>query len=230
MQTAHRTGDAILEWDSAAALEGLPYPRHYFDFEGIDLPVPHWPGVRPYEQIPFQWSCHIESAPGVFRHAEFLDLSGGDPSIPCVQHMLETISPDGLGPIFVYFQTYEEGRLKELAQRHPQYAADLNRYIERLVDLHPLVRKHYYHPAMRGSFSIKRVLPTIAPDLDYAALGEVSDGIAAQVAYLYAAFDQETSVERKQALRESLLIYCKQDTWAMVEVAYHLQRKGRPKG
>jgi hypothetical protein len=228
MQTAHRTGEAILEWDSGAALEALPYPRYYFDFEGIDLPVPYWVGVRPYEQIPFQWSCHIETTPGVFEHHAFLDLSGDDPSIPCIERVLETIPPDGVGPIFVYFQTYEEGRLKELALRHPRYAADLNRYIERLVDLHPMVRNHYYHPAMRGSFSIKPVLPTIAPDLDYASLGEVSDGIAAQVAYLYAAFDPGTSLERKQEFRESLLTYCKQDTWAMVEVAYHLQRRGRP--
>jgi hypothetical protein len=228
MQAAHRTGEAILEWDSGGTLEGLPYPRYYFDFEGIDLPVPYWFGVRPYEQIPFQWSCHVESAPGVFEHAEFLDLSGEDPSVPCIERMLDAIPPDGLGPIFVYFQTYEEGRLRELAERHPTYAADLSLYIGRLVDLHPLVRAHYYHPAMRGSFSIKPVLPTIAPDLDYAALGEVSDGIAAQVAYLYAAFDAETTPQRKESLRESLLRYCKQDTWAMVEVAYHLQRRGRP--
>ena len=41
-------------------------------------------------------------------------------------------------------------------------------------DLHPIVRANYYHHAMRGSFSIKKVLPTIAPDLDFDALEEVS--------------------------------------------------------
>jgi hypothetical protein len=81
---------------------------------------------------------------------------------------------------------------------------------------------------MRGSFSIKAVLPTIAPDLDYDNLKEVTGGTAAQVAYLYAALDPTTTPERKAELRDRLLIYCKQDTWAMVEVAYFLLRLPRP--
>ena len=228
MQIAHRTGQPVLEPGSAAPLAGLPYPRYYFDFEGIDLPVPRWAGVRPYEQIPFQWSCHIERAPGVFDHVEFLDLSGNEPSIPCIERMLEAIPPDGTGPILVYYQTYEVGRLRELAERHPQYAAAVNQYLARIVDLHPMVRANYYCPAMLGSFSIKAVLPTIAPDLDYGSLDEVTNGTAAQVAYLYAALDPQTTPGRKAELRDRLLVYCKQDTWAMVEVAYFLQRQTRP--
>jgi Domain of unknown function(DUF2779) len=228
MQTAHRTGQPVLEPGSSAPFAARPYPRYYFDFEGIDLPVPRWTGVRPYEQIPFQWSCHIERTPGVFEHAEFLDLSGADPSIPCIERMIEAIPPDGPGPIFVYYQTYEVGRLRELAERHPQYRAEIAKYLERIVDLHPIVRNNYYHPAMRGSFSVKAVLPTIASDLAYENLDEVTDGTAAQVAYLYAALDPHTTPARKAELRDRLRIYCKQDTWAMVEVAYFLQRLSRP--
>jgi hypothetical protein len=213
---------------TSSRVAALPYPRYYFDFEGIDLPVPRWAGVRPYEQIPFQWSCHIERARGVFEHVEFLDLSGDDPSIPCIERMLEARPPDGPGPIFVYYQAYEAGRLHELAERHPQYRPQVDQYLARLVDLHPIVRDNYYHPAMLGSFSIKAVLPTIAPDLDYDNIDEVTDGTAAQIAYLYAALDPQTTPERKAELRDRLLIYCKQDTWAMVEVAYFLQRQGRP--
>lgn len=228
MQNAHRSGNPILEPAAREPLSALPYPRYYFDFEGIDLPVPHWQGVRPYEQIPFQWSCHIESAPGQFEHAEFLDLSGDDPSLPCIEAMLETIPPEGDGPILVYYQTYEKGRLQGFAQRHPEHAAAMQRYIDRLVDLHLIVKRNYYHPAMRGSFSIKKVLPTIAPEMDYDALGEVSDGIAAGVAYLYAVFEPGMSEARREELKKKLLAYCKLDTWAMVEVAWHLQKMGRP--
>jgi hypothetical protein len=228
MQTAHRTGQPILEPGSGAPFAALPYPRYYFDFEGIDLPVPRWAGVRPYQQIPFQWSCHIERTPGVFEHVEFLDLSGDDPSIPCIERMLEAIPPDDPGAILVYYQTYEAGRLRELVDRHPQYRAEVAQYLARFVDLHPIVRENYYHPAMRGSFSIKAVLPTIAPDLDYENLDVVTDGTAAQVAYLYAALDPQTTPARKDELRDRLLIYCKQDTWAMLEVAYFLQHLPRP--
>ena len=162
MQTAHRTSVPVLEPNSADALAHLPYPRYFLDFEGIDLPVPHWVGVRPYEQIPFQWSCHIEHADGHFEHTEFRDLTGNDPSIPCIKSLIQTIPPERTERILVYSKTYEEGRLRELGERHPQHAADTRRLIDRLIDLLPLVREHYYHPAMRGSFSIKKVLPTIA--------------------------------------------------------------------
>ena len=228
IQQAHRTGSAVFEPGSDVVLAALPYPRYFFDFEGIDFPVPRWAGVRPYEQIPFQWSCHIEREPGVFEHAEFLDLTGNNPSLPCIERMREVIDPKNNGPIIVYHATYERGRIQELAERHSEYAALLQGYLDRIFDLLPLVKEYFYHPRMQGSFSIKKVLPVIAPELDYAALGEVQEGTAAQVAYLYATLDPNTTLERKTDLEAKLRVYCRQDTWAMIEVAYFLARKPRP--
>ncbi len=51
IQAAHRDGQSVTVPGADAVLNGLPYPRYFFDFEGIDLPVPRWVGVRPYEQI-----------------------------------------------------------------------------------------------------------------------------------------------------------------------------------
>jgi CRISPR/Cas system-associated exonuclease Cas4 (RecB family) len=228
IQQAHRSESPVLAPGSAEVMSKFAYPRYYFDFESIDLPVPRWVGVRPYEHITFQWSCHIERKPGIFEHVEFLDLTGNDPSIGCLESMRKTISADDDGPIFVYFATYEKGRLQELAQRHPEYSDLLENYVARLVDLWRLVRDYYYHPKMRGSFSMKRVLPVIAPELDYGELEEVQEGTGAQVAYLYAVFDPSTASERKADLEKKLRLYCRQDTWAMVEVAYFLAQAGRP--
>jgi hypothetical protein len=228
IQKAHKTGQAILESGSDAILSSLPYPRYFFDFEGINLAVPIWEGVRPFEHIPFQWSCHIERTPGVFEHADFLDLTGNDPSLPCITYMSQVIDPDDEGPIFVYNMTYEKGRLRELAQRHPEYTEVTDKYIGRLLDLEPVVTNYFYHPAMRGSFSIKKVLCAIAPELDYGELDEVQDGTAAQVAYLHTALDPNTTLERKAELDAKLRTYCAQDTWALVEVAHFLELKGRP--
>lgn len=221
IQRAHAQGHVIVEPGAEKILSALPYPRYYFDFEGIDLPVPRWQGVRPYEQVPFQWSCHIERASGVYEHAEFLDLSGQDPSLACIERMREVIADDG-GPILVYYATYERKRLEELAQRHPQYAPLLAGFIARLFDLLPVVKGHFYHPAMAGSFSIKRVLPVVAPELRYDALGEVQEGTGAQLAYLYAVLDPATSPERKAQLESALRAYCRQDTWAMVRIVQFL--------
>lgn len=228
IQQAHRTGQPVLVPGCDAKMATLPYPRYFFDFEGIDLPVPRWAGIRPYEQIPFQWSCHIERSPGIFEHAEFLDLTGDDPSLPCIQLMLEVVNLDDSGPIFVYFATYERGRLEGFAERHPQYAGQMEKYVARLVDLLPLVKNHFYHPAMGGSFSIKKVLPVIAPELNYDELEEVQEGTGAQVAFLYAVFDPNLTQTRKADLDTKLRTYCRQDTWAMVEIAYFLAGTGRP--
>ena len=228
MQLAHFSGKPYLSPDSGTALEDLPYPRYYFDFEGIDLAIPVWQGVRPYEQIPFQWSCHIERAPGVFELGGFLDMSGNDPSLGCIEQLLKTIDLEDNGPIFVYFAAYERGRLEELAKRHPQYARQLENYVSRIVDLLPIVKDHYYHPKMEGSFSIKKVLPVIAPDLNYDKLTEVSDGTGAQLAYIRAALDPSVSAQAKAETEVNAKAYCCQDTWAMVEVAYFIQHKPRP--
>lgn len=228
MQECHRTGLPFLAVNSGKDLKDLPYPRYYFDFEGIDLAIPQWKGVRPYEQIPFQWSCHIERAPGVFELGEFLDVSGKDPSLGCIEQMLKVIDLEDDGPIFVYFAQYERGRLEGLAERHPQYAAQMERYISRLVDLLPIVKEHYYHPKMRGSFSIKKVLPVIAPDLDYKDLTEVQGGTEAQLAYIRIALLDGYSDEEKARTEQNARIYCRQDTWAMVETAYFLARQSRP--
>ncbi len=229
IQQAHKTGGAILDATAADEINALPYPRYFFDFEGIDLPVPQWTGVRPYEQIPFQWSCHIEREPGIFEHAEFLDLSGRDPSLACIKRMGEIIDPEDRGPILVYHQTYERGCIKGLHTRHPEYTELMEIYTGRLVDLLPIVKSNFYHPDMAGSFSIKKVLPVVAPDLDYEELDEVQEGTAAQVAYIEAALDPNITPDRKREIEERLRTYCRQDTWAMAEIAYFLAKKGRPK-
>ena len=87
---------------------------------------------------------------------------------------------------------------------------------ERLVDPLPLVRRHYYHRDMRGSWSLKSVLPTVDPD-GYSNLAEVKSGTDAQAGYMEA-IDPATSPERHAALRDAMLEYCRRDTEAMMIV------------
>lgn len=228
IQAAHKQGKAILSPKARDVIDALPYPRYFLDFEGIDLPIPVWEGVRPYEQVAFQFSLHIQRVPmGPFEHVSFLDLSGADPSASCIAALLDAIADDG-GSILVYFATYERCRLEELGKRHPAYAAAMAGLVERLVDLLPIVKEFYYHPAMEGSFSIKKVLKAMAPRLDYGNLEEVQEGVGAQLAYLEAAFGGGVDHDRKRDLARKLTLYCAQDTWAMVVVAYFLARRLPP--
>jgi hypothetical protein len=198
-------------------VEALAYPRFYLDFETVGPAIPVWAGTRPYQVLPFQWSCHIERAPGVMEHAEFLDLSGEPPMRALAEQMIADL--ETVGPVLMY-TSYERTVIEGLAAMFPDLAAALRAISARLVDLHPVTRANYYHPDMLGSWSIKAVLPTIAPDMDYAELEGIQEGTEASSAYLEA-IDTETSAARKEEIRKNLLKYCKHDTEAMVRlVAY----------
>ena len=73
------------------------------------------------------------------------------------------------------------------------------------------------HPDMKGSWSIKAVLPTIAPDLDYSTVGEIQEGGAAFEAFLEL-LDRPLALARRADLRKDLLDYCKLDALALVRL------------
>jgi len=214
------SGIPELDQELVGYVKNQSYPRYYLDFETFGSPVPIWIGTRPYQvHLPFQWSCHIEKKPGVFEHSEYLDLSGNNPMRELAVELIDTLGDRG--PIFVYSH-FEKSVFNRLGEFHPDLIPELERIIERLVDLLPLTRQHYYHPDMMGSWSIKAVLPTVAPDLNYNDLEGVHDGMEAQLAYFEAVQTDLSSIQRKLIERQ-MLEYCKLDTLAMVKMVDFFQ-------
>ncbi|MFZ1625690.1 MAG: DUF2779 domain-containing protein [Gammaproteobacteria bacterium] len=211
---AARSGQPEVHDSARKELAALGWPRYYLDFETIGGAIPRWAGTRPYQAVPFQWSLHVESAPGQLGHAEFLDLSGEFPARALATALLAAIGAEG--PVLTW-TGYEKQCLGALAAFCPELAEGLSAVVGRLVDLHPVVKAAYYHPAMKGSWSIKALLPAIAPDMDYAQLEGVHDGGGAQLAWVEAVAPQTTAARRSE-LREQLLRYCGHDTLAMVRV------------
>ena len=221
-QRIHRVtcaGEPEILEGAAQELGALPYPRSYLDFETIGPAVPIWPGTRPYAAIPIQWSCHIDDGSGdgtpeSMRHEEFLDLSGEPPMRALAEKMIESLGASG--PVLMY-TTYERTVINGLIDMFPDLAEPLQSIVDRLYDLHPVVKANYYHPDMLGSWSIKAVMPTINPDMDYSTLEGIKEGTAASDGFLEA-IDPETDMVRKVELEEQLLRYCKFDTETMVEI------------
>lgn len=201
---------------AAADLAPYPLPAQFLDFETIQFPVPIWAGTRPYQQIPFQFSLHTVTANGVLEHAEFLDLSGDDPSDHFADELIRLCGKEPL-PVFVYNAAFERSRISELADRFPAQREALLAINERIVDLLPIARERYYHPSQQGSWSIKAVLPAVVPELNYSDLDGVQNGGMAMEAFLEALHPQ-TGSEKKQRIRDQLLAYCKLDTYAMVRL------------
>jgi hypothetical protein len=200
---------------SAQTLAAHKLPAYFVDFETIQLAVPIWKGTRPYQQIPFQFSAHRLSRTGKLEQRAFLDLTGSDPSRAFAEALIAACGERGA--IFVYNAAFETSRIRELSQRFPRLAKPLLALNERVVDLLPVARNHYYHPDQQGSWSIKAVLPTLCPDLDYGDLDGIQDGGMAMDAFLEA-LAPHTGKTRKAEIEQQLLAYCALDTYAMVRL------------
>lgn len=218
------TVEGRFELDPAGGnlLRQYPYPRYYLDFETIMFAVPIWAGTRPYQKLPFQWSCHIETAEGDLLHEGFLGISPDAPMRAFAEGLVHTLTAKGEGPIFVYNIGFEATIIREMAAMFPDLADRLAQLLNRLVDLKPFAQKHYYHPNMKGSWSLKAVLPTVEPDAHHGHLQEVQDGGMAMNAYLEI-LSPDTDAERKAFLVKELEEYCKLDTLAMVKIARFFQ-------
>lgn len=208
---------------ASAAMQAWGWPRAWLDFETVNPAIPRWLGTRPYSQIPFQFSLHLEQSDGTITHHEFLDTTGADPRRACAEALAAMIPQEAT--VIAYFASFERGVLRNLAQMFPDLAPYLTKLADQTEDLLPIARKCWYHRDQRGSWSIKAVLPTIAA-LDYNAL-EVKHGVMAQEAWAEAV-DPATDPVRKWVLEEGLKAYCEQDTWAMVLVARHLAGQALP--
>lgn len=215
------SGQAELDPEATESIRRLGYPRHFIDFETLNPAVPIWNGARPYQAVPFQWSCHTEEKDGSITHHAFLASGTEDPSRAFAESLAAALSRPG--PVFVYNAGTERTHMQNMAARFCDLAPVLNKAIEWIVDLLPMTRQCYYHPDMMGSYSIKNVLPTIAPELAYDNL-EVGGGTQAMQVYAQL-MDPDLLDARRTSLRESLLSYCERDTLAMVKLT-HFFRKG----
>ncbi len=213
-----RSGRAELSPLAAREVALIGYPRYFLDFETIAPAVPIWPGTRPYTALPFQWSCHFEPEPGDVRHAEFLDLTGDPPMRRVAESLIRVLGSTGT---VLMYTAYERRVINQLIANFPDLEAPLSRIASRLLDLKVIVARHYYHPGMHGSWSLKAVLPTIAPDLSYHQLEEIQDGTDASEGYIEA-IDPTTSAVRRSELDQQLRRYCRIDTEAMVRLTHFL--------
>ncbi len=194
----------------------LQYPLYFMDFETFATAVPVFDRSNPYQQLVFQYSLHIlPTENGELIHKEFLaETNGVDPRIPFIERLIGDCGTTG--DILVYNVGFEKGKLKDLAEAFPNYAFQIGKMIERLKDLMiPFQQRWYYTPAMRGSYSIKKVLPALVPELSYEDLTIKEGGTASNT---FASMLLGGLAGDVMQTRRDLLEYCKLDTMAMVEI------------
>jgi hypothetical protein len=217
VRPANRNQEALNEF-----LDELEYPLYFMDFETIQFAVPRYDESRPYQQIPFQYSLHVQQSAyssahqhiNTLAHYEFLGTPPIDPRPGFIEALLVALGE--IGSIIVWNKAFENTRLRDIARDFPEYATRIDCLFERVSDLMvPFRRKHLYMPEMNGSYSLKAVLPALVTDLSYNDL-EIQEGGTASMIYESLYHDDDPgSVQQK---REDLLAYCKLDTYSLVRI------------
>jgi hypothetical protein len=200
-------------------LSGLEYPLYLLDFETFSTVIPVYDGTRPYQNIPFQFSLHIQENPGgKLQHHEYLAEGKDDPR-PGLLAALHNKIGDA-GSIVAYNKSFEENVLKDLALAFPEYSEWINGILPGFVDLLvPFRSFNYYNPLQHGSASIKKVLPAITGS-GYEGMA-IAKGDDASLAFLDMAYGNLTD-EEKSRIRNNLLEYCGLDTEAMARIINEL--------
>lgn len=204
-----------------AFLDTLWYPLYHLDFETFNTAIPKYDGIRPYQQVPFQYSLHVQQEAGAEpEHYEFLAETKVDPRRQLIEQLLDLIPEDAC--VLTYNQTFEKGVLRDLANLFPDLAGEINERLENVRDLMvPFRKRDVYRWQMCGSYSIKEVLPAMVPELSYEGM-VIADGMAAMQAYHdMCAMEPGEELDR---LRAAMLEYCGLDTLAMVRILGELQK------
>ena len=201
-------------------INGLNYPLYYLDFETMGPAVPIYDGSRPYQQLVFQYSLHIQkTSTSEIQHREYLADPSQDPRIGFIEKLIQDCGSSG--DILVYNIGFERGKLNDLIKVFPKYTNELRAIVNRLKDLMiPFQQKWYYTPEMKGSYSIKAVLPALVPELSYNDLDVKEGGTASNTFLSMVNGSFKGDVEEK---RRQLLEYCELDTFAMVKILDRLR-------
>jgi predicted RecB family nuclease len=217
--TCVQTGEPWFNPELGKAVESLRYPLYFADFESVNPAVPRFLGMRPYDQLPFQWSVHVLRQPGAEpEHYEFLATDASDPRREFIESLCNALGESGN---IVVYSAFESQRLSELGAYLPEFADRIKQIQARLWDLLPVVRNNVYHPAFAGSYSLKYVLPALVPEMSYAGM-QVANGQDAGLAWESLVRGGLDESERERT-RKALLEYCGQDTLALVRLVDKLR-------
>lgn len=201
-------------------LAKLKYPLLYLDFETMATAIPLFDDVRPYQQVPFQFSLHIIEKPGGKpRHESFLAHGKTDPRSEILRKLKELLGDHG--SIIAYNASFEIGILKECSNVLTSCSGWFSKIERRMIDLlSPFKSFYYYHPDQHGSASIKSVLPALTGK-GYEGM-EIAEGGTASNEFLRVTYGDDITEDERNRVRHSLEEYCKLDTMAMVNIVEKL--------
>ena len=219
---AARTGQPHVDGAALRAFLGqIISPVSFLDFETFGTAIPLFDGLRPYQQVPFQFSLHVVRANGQPpQHFKFLADGDRDPRRDFMRRLREVLPAEG--SVIAYNAGFELGRLNECCEALPEFRSWLNTVEPRVLDLLlPFRGFRYYHPRQNGSASMKAVLPALTGK-GYEQLA-IQEGDTASREFLRVTFGEVPEAERRR-VRDQLEAYCGRDTEGMMWIVSALRR------
>ncbi len=197
-------------------LGDLKYPLYFLDYESFKKTVPLYDGIRPYQQIVFQYSVHtLDSPEAELRHDMYLHTEDSNPIEPLTASLMKIIGAEG--SVLVWHMVFERDRNIEMGEHSKEFLEFYQDLNERIVDLErPFQKDWYARREFKGSSSIKAVLPVLIPDLSYNDL-EIQDGLTTGRIWTEIVLDNRHGSESEK-LFEEMRKYNTLDTLAMVEI------------
>ena len=197
-------------------MEKLVFPVSSMDFETEFDAIPTFDGTKPYDHQVTQFSVHVLRKRGEkLEHYEYLADPREDWRVP-LAHELVKVIPE-TGSVVVWNKAMEYNRLDDLSKLPGN--ADIKDKIlsimERIVDLMvPFMNRVVYNRFMKGSYSVKKVLPALCPgrkDLSYDGMA-INNGMLASMIFSRMLHGEIVGVAATIA-RRNLLTYCELDTF-----------------
>lgn len=205
-------------------IKSLEFPLYFLDYETLSGVIPPFDGLKPYQQLPFQYSLHIlKNEKAELGHREFLHTSITNPLPTLLAQLKKDIG--SAGTVLVWNESFEKGCNDLMGLLSPDYQEFLKSVNSRIKDLMtPFSKGWFVDKEFKGSASIKKVLPAIVSELSYKDLN-IQEGGTAQGVWMET-FLNGGNQDQKEQIKKDLLEYCKLDTLAMVEIYKVLKSVG----
>jgi hypothetical protein len=189
----------------ASFISNIKEPYCSLDIEVWMPAIPFYQGTKPFQQIPFLFSMVSEEDGKLVKYSYFKPYEE-DFRKAFLEQVLE--STRAFNTVLMFDKALEESVLNQLADLFPGYAAEIAVFKSKIVDLAEPIRKaNYYHPDMKGNFSLKSIAPVVNREAGFDNL-EIQSGIIAM--YKYEGLGTQNAIEA-EASKAQLIEYCEMD-------------------
>jgi hypothetical protein len=175
-------------------LENIRWPFYYLDFESMMTIMPLYRGIAPHTQLLTQFSIDkTDDAGNILDHYEYIADHVKDCRREIAEKLIKYLDEEGS---IVTYANFERAAISDLAELFPDLCEKLNKIARKIVDLELIIKKNYYDINFRGRSSIKKVLPILIPEMNYADL-KIGDGgdAAASFAFMAMGFCDDKKIE-----------------------------------